>query len=107
MDEINYLIELLKFIMKNSYLLAFTALFVVGYMLKEHTNFNNKLIPWVLFFLGILMGLSLIQFTLSGAVAGGIMAWVVMGSYEHFKNSAEAYLTSKLGQSIKLKKRRN
>ena len=107
MNEINQQIELLKLIMNNSYLLAFTALFVIGYMLKEHTTFNNKLIPWALFALGILMGLSLIQFTLTGAVAGGIMAWVVMGSYEHLKNSAEAYLTRKQTKPYRKLERRD
>lgn len=101
MNEINQNIELLKIIMNNSYLLAFTALFVIGYMLKEYTTFNNKLIPWALFVLGIIMGLSIIQFSLTGAVAGGIIAWVVMGSYEHLKNSAEAYLTQKQSANYK------
>lgn len=104
MDGINQadqLIGILKIIMGNPWLLLFAALFLVGFMLKEHTTFNNKLIPWVIFILGIFLGLILIQLSLPGAIIGGVMAWIIIGFYEQIKSTMEFKLQIKSNKSEK------
>lgn len=100
-QEMQSVIQVIKIIVANSYLLAFSVLFIIGYLLKEHTTFNNKLIPWVLFIMGILIGLSIVSFTKEGAAVGAIMSWAIMGFYEHIRDSIFLLLKVKESSSSK------
>lgn len=102
MNDVTQLITLLKVIMVNPWLLSFFGLFIIGYMLKEYTNLSNKVIPWVLFVIGIIMGISLIQCSKEGAIIGGMMAWIIMGAYEHIKNTTEVYFNYKKNKSTQI-----
>ncbi|QUH21405.1 phage holin family protein [Alkaliphilus sp. B6464] len=91
MNELNSVIEVLKVFLINPWLLSFGGLWVIGYMLKEHTSFNNKLIPWVILVLGLGLGQALIEKSLAGAIIGLLMGYIVIGFYEHIKNSIEFF----------------
>lgn len=91
MQEINGVIEVLKIFLNNSWLLSFGGLWVIGYMLKEHSRVNNKLIPWVILSLGVALGIALIEKSLGGAIVGLLMSYIIIGFYEHIKNSIELF----------------
>ena len=97
MDEIHALIEALKEIFANPWMLCFGALWVLGYMLKEFTSLNNKLIPWVLAFVGIGLGTVLIEMSVAGGIMGLIMAYLIMAFYEHIKNTIEFFISKSKG----------
>lgn len=88
-NQVNQLIEALRAIMKNPWMLAFLALFLFGWILKEHTSLPNKLIPWFLTAAGILLGLILLEKSLAGAIIGWAIAYIVMALYEKIKNTIE------------------
>lgn len=89
--EIDYMaIETaLKTIIGNPWLLTFAFLWVIGWYLKEHTKLNNKLIPTVILLCGAVIGIVIIQKTLTGAILGVIMAYIIIAFYEHIKNTIE------------------
>ncbi|AKL95034.1 hypothetical protein CACET_c15850 [Clostridium aceticum] len=89
MYELDSIIEVLKVFLVNPWLLVFGGLWVVGYMLKEHSNLNNKLIPWILLVLGGALGIFLIEWSLGGLIIGLLMSYMIIGFYEHLKNSIE------------------
>lgn len=92
MSDIQQLIQLLIMIMGNAYMLAFAGLWVLGWLLKEYTPINNKMIPWILFIAGVILGLCLLEWSLAGGIIGALMAWIIMAVYEHVKNTIELYL---------------
>lgn len=94
-NEVNQVVEALKAIMKNPWMLAFLALFLFGWILKEHTKLPNKLIPWFLTVAGIVLGLVLIEMSLSGAIIGWALAYIVMALYEKIKNTIEYFIEKK------------
>lgn len=93
--DILQIIEALKQLENQTWLLTFTALFIMGYMLKEHTSLNNKLIPWAILFGGMVLGYVTINKTLGGVIVGAVMAYIIMGFYEHIKNTFEYLITKK------------
>ena len=86
---------ILQEIAKNPWMLCFSVLWVVGYMLKEHTILNNKLIPWVIVLIGACLGALIIEISIAGAVIGILMAYIIIGFYDHVKNAVELYIESK------------
>lgn len=93
--EVGQIIEGLKAIMGNVWLLTFAALWVVGWLLKEHTTLSNKLIPSILVLIGTILGFIIIEKTLAGAIMGCIMAYLIIAFYEHIKNTIEFIVMKK------------
>lgn len=94
MNEMAEVIELLKKIMNNPWLLAFLALFLIGWLLKEHSNLPNQLIPWVLTITGGGLGILLIEGSLAGTIMGCSLAYIEMALYEKIKHTV-AYFVEK------------
>jgi hypothetical protein len=91
MNELTSTIEVLKQFLNNPWLLSFGGLWVLGYMLKEHSPVNNRLIPWVIEIVGGILGVVLIEKSLGGAIIGFLMGYVIIGSYEHYKSGKELF----------------
>lgn len=89
------IIEALESIQGNPWILTFAALFLIGYMLKEHTTLNNKLIPWILFIVGGVLGLIIIEMSVAGVIIGCIMSYIVMAAYEHIRTTIALVLNKK------------
>lgn len=80
------LISALEGVLGNPWMILFLATWVIGFMLKEHTEkFPNDLIPWVLFPFGIVLGWILIESSIGGMVVGGIIGALQMVTYELWK----------------------
>lgn len=94
MNDMAQAIELLKSIMNNPWLLAFLALFLLGWLLKEHSNLPNQLIPWVLTITGGILGILLIEGSLAGMIMGCSLAYIEMALYEKIKHTV-AYFVEK------------
>jgi hypothetical protein len=69
----------------------FLSVFILGWLLKEHSPLDNRLIPWVLSSAGIVLGFVLVDLSISGAVAGLAIAYMMMAFYDHFKGAAEVF----------------
>lgn len=91
MDLIDSIILALQAMQDNVWALTFLALFGFGYMLKEHTSLNNKLIPWVLFVTGMALGFLVILHNLGGIMVGAIMAVIIMWLYDKIKETITEY----------------
>ena len=85
MTELNILIEALKVLLMQPYMLAFAALFLFGFLMKEHTLLNNHLIPWILTGLGACFGALLIDMSLAGVIVGCVIAFFIEAAYDHLK----------------------
>lgn len=85
MQELTVLIEALKALLMQPYMLAFAALFLIGFLLKEHSQIGNHLIPWVLTILGACLGALLIDMSLAGVIVGCVIAFLIEATYDHLK----------------------
>ncbi len=79
------IIDLLQGAMANPWMLLFLAVWGMGFFLKEKTPLDSAKIPWIVFPLGIALGIALIEVSLAGAIIGGIMALAQMGFYDVVK----------------------
>jgi len=79
------IIELLKGASQDPWILTYILLWAVGWFLKEKTRLNNEAIPVVLLGLGLGLGLLLIELSVFGAIAGGLLALAQMGFYDLLK----------------------
>lgn len=95
MNEATRVIEALKGIMDNPWMLTFLALFLIGWLLKEYTTVSNKLIPWFLSIIGAILGIFLIEYSIAGFIIGCALAYIEMALYEKIKNTAEYYMQKK------------
>ena len=91
MTELTGLIEVLEQFLSNPWLLLFGGVWILGYMLKEHSPLNNKLIPWVVLFSAGILGVTLIEKSLAGAIVGLVVGYIQIGFYEHIKNTIEMF----------------
>lgn len=95
MQNATEVIELLKVVMENPWMLTFLAIFLLGWLLKEYTKLPNKLIPWVLSVTGALLGLFMIEYSVAGVIIGCALAYIEMALYEKIKNTIEYYIQRK------------
>lgn len=79
----------------NPWFLAFAFLWVIGWLLKEWTPLNNKLIPTVLIVIGALIGYAIIAQNITGAIIGVLMGYIIIAFYEHIKNTIEYFVLRK------------
>lgn len=86
MKEAIELIEITKFIQTNMYLLTFLLLYAVGWYMKECTDWDNRYIVPTLWFIGGGLGFILISRNIVGVILGIIMATLIIGGYESWKN---------------------
>lgn len=93
MSDLTALIEILKNLLENPWMLLFLGVWIIGYMLKEHTPLKNTYIPWII--LGVAGALSfvLLEQSLNGVIIGFIIGYIQIGMYEHYKNLIETFLT--------------
>ena len=89
------MIDTLEVIKGMPLILVVAVVYILGYLLKNFTRLDNKLIPWFLVLGGILVNLFLSGFTLPNGIIGLIIAYVVMAFYEHIKNTIEYVITHK------------
>jgi hypothetical protein len=92
MQNATQAIEQLKVVMENPWMLTFLAIFLLGWLLKEHTKLSNKLIPWVLTVTGAILGLFLIEYSVAGGIMGCALAYIEMALYEKIKNTVEYFV---------------
>ena len=85
MAELKSLLGLLEVILEDPWLLSFAGIWLIGYLLKEHSPLNNNVIPWVISVVGSLLGFLLIQSTLKGVIIGALIGYIQIGFYEHIK----------------------
>lgn len=85
MEELKSITELLKLLLEDPWLLSFAGIWLIGYLLKEHSPLNNNLISWVISIVGSLLGYYLIQNTIKGALVGALIGYMQIGFYEHIK----------------------
>jgi FtsH-binding integral membrane protein len=97
MQELNNVIIILQEVLKNPWMLMFAALWVLGYMLKEHTNLNNKIIPWFIWVVAGVLGWLLIEASIAGVIIGFVIGWIIIGFYEHIKNTFEMFRKDNTG----------
>jgi len=76
------IIFLLQDALENPWTLVFLALWGLGWYLKTYTTIKPQ---WVLPVVGIALGLVLIELSIGGAIAGGLMALLQMGLYDVIK----------------------
>lgn len=87
MELMQVLIEFLQAIFSNIWMVAFFAIWILGYWLKEFTTFNNKLIPWLLLPVACFLGWMLIEQSVAGAIMGAVICWLQVASYDYFKGA--------------------
>lgn len=76
------IIKLLDQATSNPVILLFFSVFGIGYMLKHYTSLNNNCIPWVLLLYGGILGLILIQTSITGLLLGFIIVFIQIGVFE-------------------------
>ena len=76
-------------ILANPWVAVFTGLWIVGYLLKHHTRINNSHIPWVITVIGAAMGITLLDVSLSGGVAGAAVGMFAIGIHSMAKHTAQ------------------
>ena len=79
------IIDLLQGALADPWMLLFLAVWGVGYFVKEHTPLPGDKVPWIVFPVGIILGVLLIELSLPGAIIGGVMALAQMGLYDVVK----------------------
>ncbi|WP_350342941.1 phage holin family protein [Proteinivorax tanatarense] len=94
-SDLQIMIELLVDIMKDPMLLTFAGVWVLGYMLKEHTDLDNNLIPWIVVFSAALLSLVIIEFSIAGFIVGAVIGYIQIGLYEQTKATKEIYQMKK------------
>ena len=91
MSNLTDLIYLLREIMVNPWLLVFSGVWVIGYMIKEHTKLDNRLIPWIVLTFAIALSLLILETSIAGFIVGMVIGYIQIGMYEHIKNIIEFY----------------
>ncbi len=79
------IIDLLQGALADPWMLLFLAVWGVGDFVKEHTPLPGDKVPWIVFPVGIILGVLLIELSLPGAIIGGVMALAQMGLYDVVK----------------------
>ena len=79
------IIDLLQGAMKDPWMLLFLAVWGIGFFVKEYTPLGSSRVPWIVFPVGIILGVLLIELSLPGAIIGGVMALAQMGFYDVVK----------------------
>ncbi len=79
------IIDLLQGALADPWMLLFLAVWGVGYFVKEFTPLPGDRTPWIVFPVGIILGVLLIELSLPGAIIGGVMALAQMGLYDVVK----------------------
>lgn len=79
----------------NPYSLLFLSLFGVGYFLKEHTKFPNKLIPIALILIGVGLAILLLGFSLTAILVGFSISSIIMANYETIRHTIDYYFSTK------------
>lgn len=69
--------------------LVLPALLILGYVLKQTPRFQNWMIVWVLFGVGILFGIVAIGPNLEGVVNGIIAAGMAIAAHQAWKQTTE------------------
>lgn len=83
--------EFVTMIVSNPQMALFLSIFIVGWLLKEHSSLNNQLIPWALSIVGVLLGLFLVEMSIQGAIVGLVMAYLMMAFYDKIKGTIEVF----------------
>jgi len=86
---LNDYVEILETIFSNVWLLLFAGLYVLGWLLKEHSNIKNALISWILAGAGIVLGLLVIEWSLAGGIIGLFASHIIIATYEQYKGGRE------------------
>ena len=77
-------------ILANPWVAAYAGLWIVGYLLKNHTRVSNNIIPWALATTGAAMGVALLDLSLSGGIAGAAVGLLAIGVHSMAKHTAQA-----------------
>lgn len=62
----------------------------IGYLLKNYMPTDNKIIPTVLFIVGVICGVICLGFTFESIVRGGLTGLASVGLHQAFKQFIEA-----------------
>ena len=62
----------------------------IGYLLKNYMPTDNKIIPTVLFIVGVICGVICLGFTFEAIVRGGLTGLASVGLHQAFKQFIEA-----------------
>ena len=76
-------------ILANPWVAAYAGLWIVGYLLKNHTRVSNNIIPWVLAITGAAMGVALLDMSVAGGVAGAAVGLFAIGVHSLTKHTAQ------------------
>lgn len=80
-------IALLETILADKWFLTFVGVWVLGFLLKEKSDFNNRLIPWALLTVGAALGYFVLEQSIGGVIIGSLLAVMQVGAYEYFKET--------------------
>jgi uncharacterized membrane protein YjjB (DUF3815 family) len=86
------LINILQWMMNNPWMLLFISVWVIGWFLKEKTNINNKLIPWIVLIVAMGLGFYLLERSVAGIIIGALIGYIMIGFYSQIKNTIEFVL---------------
>lgn len=87
--------EFVEVVLSSPRMALFLSIFVVGWLLKEHTRLNNQLIPWALSFVGVILGVFLVEMSLSGGIVGLLVAYLMMAFYDKVKGTIEVFVLNR------------
>lgn len=87
--------EFVTMILSSPQMALFLAIFIVGWLLKEHSPLNNKLIPWALSIIGVVLGLILVGMSVSGGIVGLVMSYLMMAFYDKMKGTIEVFFLNR------------
>ena len=76
------LITQLQAALQSPWALLFLGTWLLGWFIKEQTEFENQYVPVALLLWGVTLGVVLVEVSLGGAIVGGVMAAVQMGAYD-------------------------
>ena len=85
----DHYVELLENVFSNPWLVLFAGLWVLGWLLKEHSPIKNAIIAWILGFVGAILGLIIIEVSIAGGIVGLLASYVIIGAYEQYKGAKE------------------
>lgn len=71
------------------------SVYILGYLLKNFTPLNNKLIPWFLIVFAMVLMVVFFGLTPMNLLIGLVIGYIVIAFYEHVKNTLEAFMLKK------------
>lgn len=79
--------EMLQEFLIEDALIIVPALLIIGYILKSTPNFKTWLIPYVMLFLGIILALLLLGFTVANFIQGILVAGAAVLSHQIYRQT--------------------